>query len=124
MFTPLYMGTNHMLGVDSYVPLVTNNFEIRIYNMDGSSPTENSDLLTLSTAEIGNVEESEDIITVHYGNGLIKFPAKVNFADVGHTASRPASISAKTVETFEDGTTRTITTSTSIRVTSRTTGCS
>lgn len=77
--------TNHMLGVDNYVPLTTNNFEVRIYNMDGSSPTENSDLLTLSTAEIGDVSESEDIITVHYGNGLIKFPSKVNFDDVTWT---------------------------------------
>lgn len=24
MFTPLAMGTNHMLGVDNYVPLTTN----------------------------------------------------------------------------------------------------
>lgn len=30
MFKPLYMGTNHMLGVDNYVPLTTNNFEVRI----------------------------------------------------------------------------------------------
>ena len=75
MFTPLQMGTNHMLGVDNYVPLTQNNFEVRIYNMDGSSPTEFSDLLTLSTAEIGEISEEQDIITVHYGNGLIKFPS-------------------------------------------------
>lgn len=24
MFSPLYMGTNHMLGADTYVPLTTN----------------------------------------------------------------------------------------------------
>lgn len=30
MFTPLYLGTNHMLGIDNYVPLTTNNFEVRI----------------------------------------------------------------------------------------------
>lgn len=85
MFQPLRMGTNHMLGVDTYVPLTTNNFEVRIYNMDGSSPTEFSDLLTLSTAEVGAIEEQQDSITVHYGNGVIKFPAKVNFADVTWT---------------------------------------
>ena len=73
-----------MLGIDNYVPLMANNFEIRIYNMDGSSPTENSDLLTLSTSEIGSVEESEDIITVHYGNGLIKFPGVILFASHDH----------------------------------------
>ena len=73
MFTPLYMGTNHMLGVDNYVPLTTNNFEVRIYNMDGSSPTEFSELLTLSTDEVGNIQEEQDSIVVHYGNGLIKF---------------------------------------------------
>ncbi len=50
MFTPLHMGTNHMLGVDNSVPLTTNNFEVRIYNMDGTSPTESSDILTLYTA--------------------------------------------------------------------------
>ena len=53
--------------------------------MDGSSPTEFSDLLTLSTAEIGEISEEQDIITVHYGNGLIKFPSKVNFSDVNWT---------------------------------------
>ena len=85
MFTPLKLGTNHMLGVDNFVPLVTNNFEVRIYNMDGSSPTEFSDLLTLSTAEIGEIVEEQDSIVVHYGNGLIKFPSKVNYADVTWT---------------------------------------
>lgn len=85
MFSPLAMGTNHMLGVDSYVPLTVNNFEIRVYDMDGQSPTSNSDLLTLTTAEIGAIEETQDIITVHYGNGLIKFPSKVQFNDVQWT---------------------------------------
>ena len=85
MFSPLYMGTNHMLGIDNFVPLTTNNFEIRIYNMDGSSPTEFSDLLTMSTDEVGNIQEEQDSIIVHYGNGLIKFPSKVTFADVDWT---------------------------------------
>lgn len=85
MFTPLYMGTNHMLGLDNYVPLTVNNFEVRIYNMDGTSPAEFSDLLTLSTDEVGEIAEEQDIITVHYGNGLIKFPSKVNFQDVNWT---------------------------------------
>lgn len=85
IFTPLHLGTNFMLGNDSTVPLTTNNFEIRIYNMDGSTPDGNSDLLTLSTAEIGEVSEEQDIITVHYGNGLIKFPSKINFNDVTWT---------------------------------------
>lgn len=58
------------------------NFEIRIYNMDGSSPTEFSDLLTLSTSDVGAIEESQDVITVHYGNSVIKFPNKVSFNDV------------------------------------------
>lgn len=85
MFSPLYMGTNHMLGVDNYVPLTTNNFEVRIYNMDGSSPSEFSDLLTLSTDEVGNIVEEQDTIVVHYGNGVIKFPSKVTFGDVDWT---------------------------------------
>lgn len=85
MFQPLAMGTNHMLGIDNYVPLTTNNFEIRIYNMDGSSPTEFSDLLTLSTDEIGNIAEEQDTIVVHYANGIIKFPSKVTFSDVDWT---------------------------------------
>lgn len=82
MFSPLYLGTNHMLGVNNYVPITTNNFEVRIYNMDGTSPTEFSDLLTLATDEVGAVEEQQDSIVVHYGNGLIKFPSKVNYSDV------------------------------------------
>lgn len=82
MFSPLALGTNHMLGVDSYVPLTTQNFEIRLYNMDGSTPSGNSDLLTLSTKEIGEISEEQDTITVHYGNGIIKFPSKINFPDV------------------------------------------
>lgn len=85
MFTPLYMGTNHMLGLDNFVPLTSNNFEVRIYNMDGSTPTENADLLTLSTDEVGSIQEEQDSIVVHYGNGLIKFPSKVTFSDVDWT---------------------------------------
>ncbi len=64
---------------------VTNLLEDIRYNMDGSSPTEFSDLLTLSTDEVGNVQEEQDSIVVHYGNGLIKFPSKVTFADVDWT---------------------------------------
>lgn len=60
-------------------------FEVRIYNMDGSSPTEFSELLTLSTDEVGNIQEEQDSIVVHYGNGLIKFPSKVNYSDVTWT---------------------------------------
>ena len=85
MFKPLAMGTSHMFGVDTYVPLTTNNFEIRVYNIDGSSPVENADLLTLSTNEIGEIQQEQDAITVHYGNGLIKFPSKVSFNDVDWT---------------------------------------
>lgn len=85
MFTPLAMGTNHMLGIDNYVPLTTNNFELRIYNMDGTTPSEFSDLLTLSTDEVGEIAETEDSIEVHYGNGIIKFPGKVSYQDVDWT---------------------------------------
>lgn len=85
MFSPLAMGTNHMFGVDSYVPLMQQNFEIRIYGMNGDAPTENANLLTLSTSEIGEVSEDQDVITVHYGNGIIKFPNKVSFNDVDWT---------------------------------------
>ena len=85
MFSPLQMGTNHMLGIDNYVPLTTNNFEIRIYNMDGTTPAEFSDLLTLSTDEVGEIAESEDAIEVHYGNGIIKFPGKVTYGEVDWT---------------------------------------
>lgn len=85
MFTPIAMGTNHMLGVDSYVPLTTQNFEVRIYNMDGSLPGNYSELLTLSTDEVGNITEEQDSIVVHYGNGMIKFPSKVTFSDVDWT---------------------------------------
>ena len=85
MFAPKHMGTNFMLGVDNYVPLTTNNFEVRIYNIDGSSPTENSELLMLSTASIGSIKEQQDSITVHYGNGFIKFPSKVMFEEVTWT---------------------------------------
>ena len=85
MFSPLKMGTNHMLGIDNYVPLTQNNFEIRIYNMDGSTPAEFSDLLTLSTDTVGQINETQDAITVHYGNGIIKFPQKVDYGDVDWT---------------------------------------
>ena len=85
MFTPLSLGTNHMFGQDNWVPLTNNNFEIRIYRGDGSSPTENADLLTLTTNDIGEIVEEEDVITIHYGNGIIKFPAKVSFSDVDWT---------------------------------------
>ena len=84
VFDPLALGTNHMLGVDNFVPLTTNNFEIRVYNMDGSTPEGNADLLTLSTDEIGEISEEQDIITVHYGNGLIKFPGVALFSCHDH----------------------------------------
>jgi len=85
VFKPLHLGTNHMLGIDNYVPLTTNNFEIRVYGMNDENPTENADLLTLSTDSIGAIAESEDAIIVHYGNGVIKFPSKVTFSDVDWT---------------------------------------
>lgn len=85
MFKPLSMGTNKMLGQDSYVPITQNNFEIRLYGIDGSSATEFADVLTLSTNEIGEIKEEQDTIVVHYGNGIIKFPSKVTFADVDWT---------------------------------------
>ena len=53
--------------------------------MDGTNPTQNADLLTLSTADVGEINEDEDVITVHYGNGIKKFPAKVSFSDVDWT---------------------------------------
>lgn len=74
-----------MLGVDSYVPLTTNNFEVRIYGQSETALTDNSQLLTLATAEVGEIVEEQDVITVHYGNGLIKFPSKVSFSDVDWT---------------------------------------
>lgn len=61
------------------------NTEIRIYNMDGTQPTEFSTLLTLATDEIGSINEQSDVITVHYGNGIIKYPNKVDFNDVDWT---------------------------------------
>lgn len=78
-------STNHMLGIDNYVPLTQQNFEIRIYNMDGTTPSEFSDLLTLSTKEISEISEDEGTIDVHYGNGVIKFPDKVTYDDVDWT---------------------------------------
>ena len=74
-----------MLGIDNYVPLTTNNFEVRIYNMDGTTPTEFAELLTLSTDEVGAIVEDQNTIEVHYGNGIIKFPSKVTFAEVDWT---------------------------------------
>ena len=53
--------------------------------MDGSNPTINTELLTLSTDEVGDIQEEQDVITVHYGNGIIKFPSKVTYADVDWT---------------------------------------
>ena len=74
-----------MLGVDSYVPLTTNNFEVRIYGTTERNQTDNSQLLTLATNEVGEIVEEQDVITVHYGNGLVKFPSKVSFSDVDWT---------------------------------------
>lgn len=41
--------------------------------------------MTLSTSEIGEIQEEQDEITVHYGNGVVKFPSKVTFSDVDWT---------------------------------------
>lgn len=97
MFKPLAMGTNHMFGVDSWVPITKQNFEIRIYGMDGTNPTQNADLLTLTTSDIGEISEDQEVITVHYGNGIIKFPNKVSFNDVDWTLNcfcKPNSLDA------------------------------
>ena len=87
MFTPIYMGTDHMLGQDNYVPLTTNNFEIRVYPLatEVTSGTEFIRLLTEATDSIGAIAEQQDTITVHYGNGFIKFPSKVMFEEVTWT---------------------------------------
>lgn len=53
--------------------------------MNGQQPGDYSELLTLSTDEVGAVQESQDSIIVHYGNGLIKFPSKVAFNDIDWT---------------------------------------
>ena len=53
--------------------------------MDGTTPAENSDLLTLSTDEVGEIAETEDAIDVHYGNGIIRFPGKVTYGEVDWT---------------------------------------
>ena len=79
MFSPLFMGTDHMLGQDSYVPITINNFEVRVYDRND---VEFSQALTLATDSIGAVEENEGIIDVHYGNGFIRFPSKVVFNEV------------------------------------------
>ena len=47
--------------------------------------TDNAQLLTLSTNDVGEIVEEQDVITVHYGNGLVKFPSKVSFSDVDWT---------------------------------------
>lgn len=82
MFKPINLGTNPRLGEDSAIPLTTNNFEVRIYDVNGNSPTEHSEVLTLYTKDIGEIAEEQDSIVVHYGNGLIKFPGKVDYANV------------------------------------------
>ena len=76
-----------MLGIDNYVPLMKNNFEIRIYNMDGSTPSEFSDLLTLSTKDVGAIEETEEKIEVQYANGVIYYPGTVKYNEVTWTLS-------------------------------------
>lgn len=53
--------------------------------MDGSSPAEFSDTLTLSTKDVSQITETQQEIVVHYGNGLIKFPQKVDYDNVDWT---------------------------------------
>ena len=53
--------------------------------MDGTSPAEFSELLTLSTDSVGAIEEDQGSIEVHYGNSSIKFPSKVTFREVTWT---------------------------------------
>lgn len=82
---PYHMGTNHMLGQNNYVPLMQQNFEVRIYDNNDSNLGEQYKYLTLSTNAVGAVRETQDIITVEYGNGIIKFPNKVKFDNVTWT---------------------------------------
>lgn len=82
---PLAMGTNHMLGVDNYVPLMQQNFEVRIYDNNGDVSGNQYDYLTLSTDTIGAVTYNQEVIEVHYGNGIIKFPNKATPGNVNWT---------------------------------------
>ena len=84
MFSPVSMGVNSMLGIDNSVPLTTNNFEVRIYDMNGEQ-SDFSQFLTLSTDQVGAIREEQNEIIVHYGNGIIKFPSKVTYANVDWT---------------------------------------
>ena len=58
---------------------------LQLLNCFGALSDEFSDVLTLSTKEIGEIEEDQETITVHYGNGVIKFPGKVDYGEVTWT---------------------------------------
>jgi hypothetical protein len=78
------MGTKHMLGVDNYIPLMQQNFEVRIYD-NNDNDGDRYECLTLSTDSVDAITEEQDEVVVHYGNGIIKFPNKVNYGNVNWT---------------------------------------
>jgi hypothetical protein len=81
-FEAEYLDAGFMLGVDAYVPLLTNWFELRINNLGGDSYASFSNSIKLATSDISEFSVSYNEITVHYGNGYVKYPSKAAYTGV------------------------------------------
>lgn len=92
MFTPYYKGAQHMVGTDVFEPQRTNNFEIRFEDLDTlvSSTgemkyTDCGKAITLSVANVGDLAQNIEAITVNYGNNAIKFAGKPSLNSISVT---------------------------------------
>jgi hypothetical protein len=88
-FTPLQLGTYHMIGDDDYEPQRTNNFEVQIIGINSlvsadqgvSMPSNSSDCISLSVATFKAPSVSINPIEIPYGNNRIKYAGKPEFED-------------------------------------------
>ena len=90
-FEPFYRGAQHMVGTDVFEPQRTNNFEIRFPDLDtlvsaGGQEYKNcGKALTLSVANVGDLAQNIEAITVNYGNNAVKFAGKPTLNNISLT---------------------------------------
>jgi hypothetical protein len=88
-FAPIALGAQHMVGKDIYEPQRTNNFEIQFPGL-GTLVSAKGDMkftdpgnkITLAVKSVGDLQQSIDAISVHYGNNAIKFAGKPTLNDI------------------------------------------
>jgi hypothetical protein len=91
--SPLRFGAYHMIGQDAWEPQRTNNFELQFMDIGNlvsidkglHMPGNSSELLTLSTKDVGSLTTNISALQVNYGNNQINFAGKPSYSNVAIT---------------------------------------